>query len=39
MTTIAVNNMNETNGILEFTLSNVDVSLANAIRRVILADI
>ena len=39
MSSIAVNNMNETNGKLEFTLSKVDVSVANAVRRVILADI
>jgi DNA-directed RNA polymerase subunit L len=34
-----INNITEDNGILKFTLSNVDVSIANAIRRIILSDI
>lgn len=32
-------NISEDNGIMKFTLSNVDVSVANAIRRIILSDI
>ena len=34
-----VTNIVENNQILEFTLQNVDVSIANAIRRVILSEI
>lgn len=34
-----INNIMEEDGILKFTLSNVDVSFANAIRRTILSDI
>ena len=37
MTSIA--NINEENGLLQFTLQNVDVSIANAIRRTLLSDI
>jgi len=34
-----VENISETNNVLMFTISNINVSLANSIRRVILADI
>lgn len=34
-----ISNINEENGILTFQLSNVDVSIANSIRRTILSDI
>jgi len=34
-----ITNITEDNGIMKFTLSNVDVSIANAIRRIILSDI
>lgn len=34
-----INNINENNDVMTFTLSNVDVSIANAIRRIILSDI
>lgn len=39
MASIMINNTSEDNGELKFTLSGVDVSIANAIRRTILADI
>ena len=39
MSSITVNNTSENNGELSFTLSGVDVSVANAIRRTILSDI
>ena len=35
----SISNIEEKNGILKFTLSNIDVSIANAIRRTILMDI
>jgi len=35
----SVSNKNEENGVLKFTLSNVNVSFANAIRRIILSEI
>jgi DNA-directed RNA polymerase II subunit RPB3 len=35
----SVSNKNEDNGVLKFTLSNVNVSFANAIRRIILSEI
>lgn len=34
-----INNINEENGVLKFTLSNVNVSIANALRRIILSEI
>ena len=34
-----ITNISEINNILNFTLSNVDVSIANAIRRTLLSDI
>ena len=34
-----ITNINEDNGIMSFTLSNVDVGVANAIRRIIISDI
>lgn len=39
MADITISDINENNGTLVFTLDNINVSLANAIRRVILADI
>jgi DNA-directed RNA polymerase subunit L len=34
-----INNINEENGVLKFTLSNVNVSIANALRRIVLSEI
>ena len=39
LTKVYVNRRAEKNGVLTFTLSNVDISIANAIRRTILSDI
>ena len=39
MSSILINAINENNGELSFTLSGVDTSIANAIRRTIMSDI